>query len=351
MRRHAHKGFTLIELLVVIAIIAILIALLLPAVQQAREAARRIECKNKLKQFGLALHNYHDVHLCFPPGVMGGDTRLYGSASDSVRGFGWGAYILPQVEEKAVYAAVDFNMPVFAYTPITATNSNENFLVSFHLSKFLCPTDIRPTQDHSVRRAPGIGASSYVANFGVNGFTRNRANVSWHEIGRFGAYVNSIRPNDLPNSASNGPFHVNSDTRLRHITDGSSNVMLLSERQGNLPEGTQGASNNFPSQAIWAGGNRYHAMGSGLITINKCSVDSSPFELNSCVGAFSSLHSGGINACLADGSVRFISENIDSASEAEIDAIPSMRGAARRSVYGIWQAICDINDGKVIGEF
>lgn len=351
MRRHAHKGFTLIELLVVIAIIAILIALLLPAVQQAREAARRIECKNKLKQFGLALHNYHDVHLCFPPGVLGGDTRFYGRVSDSIRGFGWGAYTLPYVEELAVFNEIDFGQPIFVDFPANATNGNERYLSGFSMPKFLCPSDVRVPNDQSITWAPGIGASSYVGNFGVNGLTASRRNVPWHEIAPFGAFVNSFRPSNLPNATSTGPFYLNSKTRLRDITDGTTNVVCISERQGNLPEGTPNSNHNFPSRAVWAGGNHYMAMGSGLLRINKCTTDSTPNELNVCVGGFSSLHSGGINACLLDGSVRFISENIDSASEAEIDAIPSMRGAARRSVYGIWQAICDINDGKVIGEF
>ena len=97
------KGFTLIELLVVIAIIAILVALLLPAVQQAREAARRSSCKNNLKQIGLALHNYHDVHNVLPPGYL----RYANSASTwSGPGWGWGVMILPQIEMTGMYDAL-----------------------------------------------------------------------------------------------------------------------------------------------------------------------------------------------------------------------------------------------------
>ena len=92
------RGFTLIELLVVIAIIAILIALLLPAVQQAREAARRTQCKNNMKQLGLALHNYHDVHTAFPSGWIAVDNRVQ-SAHDGLNGAGWGTMILPYVEQ------------------------------------------------------------------------------------------------------------------------------------------------------------------------------------------------------------------------------------------------------------
>ncbi|MGD9858041.1 MAG: DUF1559 domain-containing protein, partial [Planctomycetaceae bacterium] len=112
-----RSGFTLIELLVVIAIIAILIALLLPAVQQAREAARRTQCRNNLKQIGLALHNYHDVFLCFPPGYLGTTTncsmirnRVTPPGVTPVvvaQGWGWGTFILPYLEQTAMYEAMN----------------------------------------------------------------------------------------------------------------------------------------------------------------------------------------------------------------------------------------------------
>src|SRR5688500_4365529 len=97
-----RRGFTLIELLVVIAIIAVLIALLLPAVQQAREAARRTQCRNNLKQIGLALHNYHDVHNTFPMGYCAGMTYVDG-ASDTSPGWSWATYILPQLDQGPLY--------------------------------------------------------------------------------------------------------------------------------------------------------------------------------------------------------------------------------------------------------
>ena len=148
-----RRGFTLIELLVVIAIIAILIALLLPAVQQAREAARRSVCQNNLKQIGLALHNYHDVHRTFPPGWIGVESGVVNFEGES--GFGWGAFILPYVDQAPLYQSFDFDESM-----VHAMNLSK---LKQTLSVYLCPSD--PKQDtwkitdHSsiVRSTKGMG--------------------------------------------------------------------------------------------------------------------------------------------------------------------------------------------------
>ena len=106
--KRTRKGFTLIELLVVIAIIAILIALLLPAVQQAREAARRSTCKNNLKQIGISLHNYHDVHNAFPPGWIAVENNSPNIEGES--GFGWGTMLLPYMDQAPLYQQMDFTV-------------------------------------------------------------------------------------------------------------------------------------------------------------------------------------------------------------------------------------------------
>ena len=151
------RGFTLIELLVVIAIIAILIALLLPAVQQAREAARRTQCRNNLKQIGIGLHNYHDVHSKFPPGRMA-------PAKEGVGGPCWVGWVsplyfsLPMIEQTNVYERIDQSQyRVRNGGPLCPNN---NFVRDHTISTFMCPTD----PGHQ----PGVNTNSYRANFGVN---------------------------------------------------------------------------------------------------------------------------------------------------------------------------------------
>lgn len=139
-----QRGFTLIELLVVIAIIAVLVALLLPAVQAAREAARRTQCRNNLKQIGIAFHNYHDVHQCFPMGSMG---VYHGTAVlDGIRNFSWQVYLLPMLEHSALYSSINFSEPAVWLGAANPVSSNER-LLSTQLPSFRCPTDSRPSTD------------------------------------------------------------------------------------------------------------------------------------------------------------------------------------------------------------
>ncbi|MGE0376629.1 MAG: DUF1559 domain-containing protein, partial [Planctomycetaceae bacterium] len=135
-RSHRKRGFTLIELLVVIAIIAILIALLLPAVQQAREAARRTQCRNHLHQIGVAMHNYHDVHLVFPMGHAGLTTNS--NRQGCGKGWSWQAFILPQLEQDNLHATIDFNNPPHANWPGNLT------AIQVPQKVFSCPSDIKP---------------------------------------------------------------------------------------------------------------------------------------------------------------------------------------------------------------
>ena len=130
----ARRGFTLIELLVVIAIIAILIALLLPAVQQAREAARRASCKNNLKQIGLALHNYHDVHSAFPSGWIGVTNEQPSVLGAS--GFAWGTMVLPYLDQGPLYGKFNLSNPLDA--------SPNRALITQHLTVYQCPSDPKP---------------------------------------------------------------------------------------------------------------------------------------------------------------------------------------------------------------
>ena len=196
MTSHQRRpGFTLIELLVVIAIIAVLTALLLPAVQNAREAARRTQCRNNLKQFGLALHNYASTHQVLPPGYL-----FKPDPAGNAMGFGWGALILPMLEQGQMYRRIDFNRPVW-------DNANTSARMR-HLTTFLCASD--PISDREFVSMGGPPAEEYA----------------------MGCYVANFGPPDLDDNQEqrDGVFSRNSATKLGHITDGLSQTLFVGER-------------------------------------------------------------------------------------------------------------------------
>ena len=182
-----HKGFTLIELLVVIAIIAILIALLLPAVQQAREAARRTQCRNNLKQFGLALHNYHDTHRTFVPGVIAGTEDLTDGMHSGL------TLLMPQLEKANVYNLYDFDLRWSDPANLEA--------VSTFIPGFLCPSSPGGLPQNGGFDLP---VTDYAFSRGTNGQL-------------------------CLNSPKLGMFDINSKTKTRDVTDGLSNTFAMGE--------------------------------------------------------------------------------------------------------------------------
>jgi len=204
--KRSPRAFTLIELLVVIAIIAVLIALLLPAVQQAREAARRSQCKNNLKQIGLALHNYHDTHQVFPCGVF---TGVYSSTGGrGARGSGWFHQSLPYIDQSAVYAGIS---PMMAAGAVVG-GDNEIYRAPEALRRnkvavFMCPSD------------PNAG--SIMGPSHADGFQGNYVVCAGSlSMGTYGTAFEG--PKD-------GLFFFQSATRIRDVTDGSSMTMMGSE--------------------------------------------------------------------------------------------------------------------------
>ncbi len=287
-----RRGFTLIELLVVIAIIAVLIALLLPAVQAAREAARRSQCINNLKQMGLALHNYHDSVEAFPPGYIA-SSRFIDGETDTSPGWGWASMILPQMDQSPLFNSTNFNLPVQHPTNSTA--------VQTVLSTFLCPSDLPPpggtfTVTDALNPPVAIAkvaASSYAACTG-----NDAADVA-------------LGMND--DGLGNGLFYRNSSVRIAWITDGTSQTVMLEERDWAISEGTwtgaisggiiqRGAMNPTPS--IAAGGAPFY-LAPCLVQVH-CNMINSNSDMDSGLDDPSSLHPGGVNILFADGSVHFL---------------------------------------------
>tara|TARA_R110002095_G_scaffold193414_1_gene171658 strand:- start:199 stop:1176 length:978 start_codon:yes stop_codon:yes gene_type:complete len=273
-------GFTLIELLVVIAIIAILIALLLPAVQQAREAARRSQCKNNLKQLGLAMHNYHDVSNRLPIAHMASSKYGY-----DISGYSWMIRIMPYIDQAPLYNQWDENL---AYN----VGNNED-LMENRISIFNCPSD---TLAHHYRSIPQY---NYTVNVGsTNNYKENGINGANYLAGPF-TFSDST---------------VGVASRFRDITDGLSNTMMMGEiRQG--VSGTDLRGLTIWGLACCMSGNvpPNSPVGDRVITCSNTTdlPCSSATTGNQARLALRSRHTGGGHALLCDGAVKFVSNNVD----------------------------------------
>ncbi len=297
-----RSAFTLIELLVVIAIIAILIALLLPAVQQAREAARRTQCKNNLKQIGLALHNYHDVYNKFPPGSFWNNPHV----GNNYQQGSLLAHLLPYVEQANMFSQIPFSNP-----PLPSRNVNEAVLpsgqlmrVAFKVPGYVCPSDTAGTNYNGRGTVQNYAGSKGASNAGSPaGGNPNATGPLCADL-----YL-SFRKGTGGGSGVSGPFHRNgrSDS-MRDCIDGLSNTIYVGEVR---PE----CSNHI--QQGWLEANNGQGMASTLYPINldTCSADASTGcrWRNNWTNEFGfrSRHVGGAQFLLGDGAVRFISENID----------------------------------------
>ncbi len=289
---HARTGFTLIELLVVIAIIAILIALLLPAVQQAREAARRSSCKNNLKQLGVALHNYHDVHGTLPIGAH------------AAWGHTWTLAILPQVEQTSLFDTMptpfnDSGCAVSASCTDARSRSIQQVSTT-PVATFRCPS--QPGGARDSRTTNGLAnraVSSYLGNAG--GDAQNDglgANGMADSNGLFNAV------------AMNSSSPAGQVFRFRDVTDGLTQTLMVGEayhQHVDDPRCTICDRFLFFSDSIDAGngGDFSEALGSTFHPVNT-KAGNAEAEL-----AFGSFHTGGANFCLGDGSVKFYSDNVN----------------------------------------
>ncbi len=302
-RRHI-RGFTLIELLVVIAIIAILIALLLPAVQQAREAARRTQCKNNLKQIGLALHNYHDTFSLFAPGAFWNLPAAGPCAAGNHQKGSILVHILPYIEQSTLYNQWDFKVcnTDTAVFPGTTKQLRETVIPGY-----LCPSDTTPPKNTA---NPAIAVHNYAACVGAaitGGATGNGACQC--PTAPFGPFV---RPNTNPNNVPGMFSRQWRSTGMRDCVDGTSNTIFFGEVR---PE----CSNH--ANAGWANSNNGNGLTSTMwpINYNTCNTATPPSAANGCAYrcnwnpelGYKSRHVGGAQFVFGDGAVRFISENID----------------------------------------
>jgi prepilin-type N-terminal cleavage/methylation domain-containing protein len=293
LKLKSHSGFTLIELLVVIAIIAVLIALLLPAVQQAREAARRSQCKNNFKQAALALHNYHEVHQVFPPGLIWSSPTAACAAGPRI-GFSWSAFILPMMDQSVIYNNIDFNRDVhlqkLASGSTTVYNSAGN--AGEIIAAYICPSD-----PFATARVSFSGNTVYLGTSGASLDDMGPTNLSGVADSNQRLCSTAANATDYQTNPSlaGGVLHSYSKTSFAKITDGVSNTLLLGENLNvNQSSAVAWASTNIADVRSGING---VATGSGSTYFSR----SFPFASN---------HVGGCHFALADGSVRFISQNM-----------------------------------------
>ena len=292
VRLSSSRGFTLIELLVVIAIIAILVALLLPAVQQVREAARKSQCQDHLHNLGIALHSYEGSFKLLPPAQI----RGWNGTVETGSGFSWGAMILPYIEQKPLYDQLNFATGAFMGTNNTVIAGNGGIDIA------LCPSDgIRPPR----RPAPhATGTPNYIATV---------PNTSYFgSVGSFWTWSDSTQ-----HRLSNGIFVIDPapSVTMASITDGTSNTIAIGERSYDVWTGGSflGMQNNtqVPYGGTDPASNQDWYLGMGVIALNTAWTVKLTTPGNPQNSGFHSNHAGGAQFVFMDGKVQFLSENID----------------------------------------
>lgn len=370
--RSGNHGFTLVELLVVIAIIGVMVGLLLPAVQAAREAARRMSCSNNLKQFGIALHNYHDTFQKFPP--RQGGTGWQNAFTNGMNG-GANMQILGFLEQTALYE--QFKNPLThngvtfqPWGPIPSTHVNTYPPLGVQVPTFVCPSSL-PSSVPGWNCYTNYGYSAGDSAFAAPQHTSpDNVNINTH--------ANSL------NARNNvrGLFGFYTDRKFRDITDGTSNTIAMGEMaaSGDNHSAKGGVARSQPAGVVnspitcrnvlepnarnriiasidavaWRGRYAYHGR-MPYTGVNTILPPNSPACLSQDDNSnrrgqypVSSYHPGGVHVLIADGGVRFISESIDTGNLAAQD----IRTRGGVSPYGVWGALGSIAGGEVVtGEF
>lgn len=339
MQSYRRRGFTLIELLVVIAIIAVLIALLLPAVQQAREAARRSQCKNNLKQMGLALHNYNDTHRSFPFGTR----HTLGTAPN------WKVPLFPFLDQAPAYNKLVFTQSfhgLFQTTPVVPTTNNQIVLAPLYLNVFDCPSSTLEDRVGSNNQLL-YQVACYVGIAGASPDPALRGVGTVCESTQYGSN----------HYAKTGLLTYNEVVTVAQCTDGLSNTVAVGEQSANV-----GLNRNIDPRNTyyggWAGSAFDHA-GTGFLPVSSWPCPGGTAALNIWsngavtvryqnnyrataslpAGAsnqydtnrpLSSAHVGGIHVLMGDGAVRFVSDSLN---------------------FTVFQQLCVRDDGMVVSDF
>ncbi|MGD9853520.1 MAG: DUF1559 domain-containing protein [Planctomycetaceae bacterium] len=309
--RSRRPAFSLIELLVVIAIIAVLIALLLPAVQQAREAARRTQCKNHLKQIGLALHNYHDVYNGFPPSIVVGRCQPHFFWGQNPPGYwSWRARLLPFIEQSALYDQIDFRDNPLDYGVLAFYRPQ----TSINMPVYMCPSDPKSETQWADEVFDPWGGPASVALSNYMGVQGSERLIPDADLCGMFANGSSTRPK------GDGVFgDVNYSAKIRDITDGTSNTIHVGER---------------PTEDYWG----WWPVGTGndMLGLADFVLDCSEGLHAGKQGDpahllhFWSNHPGGAHFLMGDGSVHFLSYSIN---------------------HPTFLALGSRNGGEVVGEF
>jgi len=280
-----RKAFTLVELLVVIAIIGILIALLLPAVQAAREAARRMSCTNNMKQIGLGLHMYHDTFHTLPAGWRGFDPANGQPHWFGLPGWAWSAAILPYMEQTAIYDnLIHLDLPVS--DPV-----NDAARVAA-IPIFRCPTDTGETTFDLYGGEPAVGpVLTYPIRIATGNYIGAFGTIDFHHV------CDPSSP-DFNGCKGNGTFFLNKQVRFADIKDGMSNTLVVGERSSKLAPSTW--------VGVVTGGQHGVARVAGVSSYPPNSEATPVHYFHN----FSSFHPSGTNFLLGDGSVKLIAETI-----------------------------------------
>ena len=342
----ARRGFTLIELLVVIAIIAVLVAILLPAVQQARESARASQCRNNLKQLGVAMHNYAETHGALPFMKFGATgTPYYNNCANMA----W----LPYIDQSALFNKLNsaYTEGASTWQAIGSLNAPYSWDTVYPLWKVQIPGYLCPSDPNNLQRFSGMGNQAYRLCLGDS------------VAGNWGG--TSVR----------GIFGTLSVTRLGDITDGTSNTIAMSERANkNFGEtrtvkwGVAGginvstplacaafsSSQNYPVgttivrgadvPAMWSDGSPHCTGFTTVLPPNGASCTLSTNYVDDSIISATSHHAGGVNCLMADGAVRFVGENIHTG---DLTVAPTLSS----SPYGVWGSLGTKSGKDIVGDF